>query len=642
MRCPQCQARNSVAAPKCQECGTRFPRKPLPVKLFAAVGAVVVLLVVSLIACAIVPMFFDPEGNLNKIAKKVAAGPKSVQDAERITAELEDAAKRYIEKNTELSSKDLGDKLRKIFPNSAYEINCFDLPSNLKLVEIDTVLQASDYLIRGKSVTVLRGFEVFDTAKTLSDSSGPVIVLAGHRNAQAGRRPQIRLFSLADDSVKEKPQDAVPKFTGEGTSSIGANGNVALDLSLASRAVEERLFKPEAMQSSKVADENVKLKLLYKDGKYELQDDNGRGPLAALRAVAFVIADQSAKPRFMPYLSDKAQSDLAAIGKIRTCPPEFSLRRKGGTVVAQTAAAAQSEPDDNKSSGRRHRHRRHHNRENVRPARAQSTAGGLAYNISNSDDSFDVTLAKSAENGGLYKVVGIQRVKNTAIAQAPVAVKGEDSVPYQDRTASLVDKLLDSPEPILPTTDKTPKVAVATSVESDSTKMEPKVIEKHVSGESGSISSNSPSVKVRSGPGTHFGSITEIKKGAQVEVVGKQDGWYKVKVNGREGFVYGGFVACTTSDAYTTATVTKNKSIKDERNHTVSHAETGDKLVILGGIGNDRYKVQLASGRIGYVDKDALRVSGEAGDIAPMHESHEVHESRPAHESSDAAPQFVP
>lgn len=690
MRCPECSTRNSVAALKCEQCGQRFKRKPLPVALIGGAVAVVAVLVMVLAAIAIVPAMLNPEAQLQKVAKRVAAGPKNAQDAERIRADLEDAVKRYLERNSDQTTKEIGDKLRTLFPSSAYEISCFDLPHKLKLVEIDTVLQPSNYLISGKTVTVLRGFEVFDDAKAFDDQAGPVLAILGHRNAQAGRQPQLRVFALLPDAVKERPADTVPKFSGEGNATFAANGkDIDVELSVLSRAAEEELFTLPSLASNGIQDEYVKAKLTYKQGKYEFTDNNGKGALAALRAVAFTISDPREKTRFAAYLSPGVQNSINSIGKLKTVPPNFTLRKLGAANLKASSTLKDTPAAETTRSyytyrrygrrSRRHRHRQEESKQgqenhandsgSSRSGRRSSrnspnavSGSATKYSMANSDDAFEVTVAQS---GGRYQVVSLSRVKVTGAALATdgsgnSTAQGSGNEPgkvvsYEDRTSNLVDKLLSSPDPVLPSQDK-PKLTAALpatmpvndaaykggpSTTSDND--EPKVVEKRIAGESGSVDSTSPTVKVRRGPSTGYRTITEIPKGASLEVIGKQDGWYKVRVNGKEGFVYGAFVNCKTADAYTTATVRSGKSIKDSNNRTVSRAHTGDKLVIIGGgsgAGNDdRYKVQLSDGRVGFLDKDALDVAGEAPRAVKASSNNGTNSGEPSHND---APQFVP
>ncbi|MBK7837119.1 MAG: hypothetical protein IPJ49_05420 [Candidatus Obscuribacter sp.] len=86
----------------------------------------------------------------------------------------------------------------------------------------------------------MRGFEVYDIAKAINDPSFRVLAVLGHRTAQAGRQPQLRLYALSGDGVKERPSDSVPKFTGDGAASFAANEkDVDVSYSLTPRAIQE-------------------------------------------------------------------------------------------------------------------------------------------------------------------------------------------------------------------------------------------------------------------------------------------------------------------------------------------------------------------------------------------------------------------
>lgn len=616
MRCPECSTRNSVAALKCAQCGSRFKRRPLPIGLLAGIAGAVVLFVSIMGAVALVPGMFNPESNLQKIAKQVARGPKNARDAERMKAELEDAVKRYLEKHTELGAEELGAKLRAIFPSSVYEISAFELPRNIKLIEIDTLLQSSNYLISKNHVFVLRGFEVFDAAKAFDDSTGPVLALVGHRNAQSGRHPQVRLLALLPDGFKARPEDSVPHFTGDGSAAFSANGkDIDLDLSLISRAVQEGLFDMQSLQTSGLKDENLKVKLTFVDGKYKLSDTNGTSALAALRAAAFVLSDGSAKGRFQEFFSPQAAGAIDRIGKLKTCPPEFEVKRLGSGAVTTTTkiiSAGSSNQDSSDNRRRSRRHRRRHQSNNAPTVVTTTTkVSGFRYLLANSDDALEITLSQGKDR---FQVADIKRSSmRLASAATSASIDPGQEVPYEDKTSNLVDKLLDSPDPVLPASERLSATAVMPNTSAGVTTNQPevsKVVEKQIVGEAAFIDATSPTVKVRKGPSTGYQPISEAAKGTQLEVIGKQDGWYKVRVNGKEGFIYGAFVNCKTADAYTTGTLTRSKSIKDANNHTISRAQNGDRLVVLTGSTNERYKVQLSDGRIGYIDKEAISLAG--------------------------------
>lgn len=643
MRCPECSTRNSVAALKCTQCGSRFKRRPLPIGLLAGIAGAVVLFVSIMGAVAIVPGMFNPESSLQKIAKQVARGPKNARDAERMKAELEDAVKRYLEKHTDLSAEELGAKLRAMFPSSVYEISAFDLPRNIKLIEIDTLLQSSNYLISKNHVFVLRGFEVFDAARAFDDSTGPVLAMVGHRNAQSGRHPQVRLLALLPDGFKARPEDSVPHFTGDGSAAFNANGkDIDLDLSLISRAVQEGLFDMQSLQTSGLRDENLKMKLTFVDGKYKLSDTSGSSALAALRAAAFVLSDASAKGRFQEFFSPQAAAAIDKIGKLKTCPPEFEVKRLGSGAVTTTtttkpASAGSSNQDGSDNRRRSRRHRRRHQSNNA-PTIVTTKVSGFRYLLANPDDALEITLSQGKDR---FQIADIKRSNmRLATAATSASIDPGREVPYEDKTSNLVDKLLDSPDPVLPASERLSATSVMPSTSSGVTTNQPevsKVVEKQIAGEAAFIDATSPTVKVRKGPSTGYQPISEAAKGTQLEVIGKQDGWYKVRVNGKEGFIYGAFVNCKTADAYTTGTLTRSKSIKDANNHTITRAQNGDRLVVLTGSTSERYKVQLSDGRIGFIDKDALSLAGAPPvGVAPAANSTPAATSTPAANSTPA------
>lgn len=640
MRCPECTVRNSVAAVQCKECGVKLARKSSPnlIKFAIIGGAAIAVLGLGAASVSFVSSFFDSDGNLQKISRRVAQGPKSKEDADHLKSELENSVKRFLEKNAALSSAEITVKLQKIFPTSAYEIHVFELPNALKLVEVDTVLQSCNYLISGKEVAVLRKFDVFDEAKIITQPSGNTLVLLGHQNAQAGRKPQVKVIELTSGGIKERTDKAVPFFTGEGSAKFAANGqDIDMELALSSRAGEEELFTPASLRALGLPDEQLKVRLVYKGGSYELLDDNGRGQMAALRAAAFTVADRAQKGRFRKYLTNSVADGIASIAALKVCPPLFEVSRKGKTavVVAATASvpavSAQSDNLDN-SSRRSSRRRRREAARLARLAANSQVSGshgagsqGMSYFMGNAEDAFELVLARGSS--GVYQAAQLRRVK----------VQGhgtDDSVSvassYENKTSYLVDKLLSSPDSNTDSSSGSNTSTSSTSEKNSSASVDvaplavpnnkviektaaSKVVEKEAVAEKGTVFSTltSDTVKVRRGAGTHYRTVAEISRGSDVEIIGKNEGWYKVRINGKEGYIYAGFINCKTGDAYTTATVKSGKSVTDARNRTVN-VQAGDRLVVLGGINNNKYKVQLANGRTGFVDKDALDVGGES------------------------------
>ncbi len=146
MRCPDCSQRNSVAARKCQFCGTRFKKKAgnVPVKL---IGAVVGVGLVCGVAFAVVPLFHPSEVDLTNLGNQMARGPKSPEEAKQMNAQLEASLIKYLQKNGNLPSGDLLTKLQSELPTTAFEVLVFDLAKKVRLIEVDCVMEPSYYLV---------------------------------------------------------------------------------------------------------------------------------------------------------------------------------------------------------------------------------------------------------------------------------------------------------------------------------------------------------------------------------------------------------------------------------------------------------------------------------------------------------------
>jgi hypothetical protein len=626
--------------------------KKLPAKGLIA-GAVGLLAVAGLGigALAYIPSLFDSEGHLQKVAKRVAQGPKDPEEATRMKNDLESAFQDYLNKNRNLTGNELIAKLQRVFPSSAYEVHAFDLPNGSKLIELDTLLQGSSFIVTSKRAALLKDFDVYDNGRTFDNAGVAVegknaayMILLGHKSAQTGRKPQIKVLSLQGDDFNDVSSRAVPTFTGDGTASFIGNGvNVAMEISIASKAVAEKLYSLPGITGSGVNDEMIKAKLTFRDGQYQFTEAVGKDKLACLRAVAFALTDPSQKSRFSRYISAVSGQFPDNKPMVKRIPPLFFISPMSGSSISKQIT--REKPDD----GRRRR-RRHPKTETVTVSQAANR-----YKISNDDDAFAVTLVRE---GGVVTCANFKRLP-LAVDNNPrdgALVKG-----YENQTSTLVDKFLNFADTtgggkkgdadsaatsrqtnsinagtandgskIVLVTDgngkkssqvageavnmakKTAERATETA-SSAATAGSQKIVERKAPVEAGTIagSLSSPTVKVRRGPGTNYRSLAEVPKGSHLEIVGKQNGWYKVKVAGKEGFVYGGFVNCPTSDAYTTATVKAASSIIDEHNRVMGQADAGDRFVVVGGQNSDKYKVQLSNGRTGYVSKNSLDVGGE-------------------------------
>ena len=61
----------------------------------------------------------------------------------------------------------------------------------------------------------------------------------------------------------------------------------------------------------------------------------------------------------------------------------------------------------------------------------------------------------------------------------------------------------------------------------------------------GLVQSQGSPLNVRSGPGTSYGKVTSLNNGAVVNIVGIDNGWYKISFNGKTGYVRSDYMTIT-------------------------------------------------------------------------------------------------
>jgi hypothetical protein len=861
MRCPECTIRNSVAARACKDCGHAFKKKPNPLPLKLAVGGVVGVVALWGAACAIIPTITDPAHSLSRTAKEVAAGPKSPEEALKMRKDLDGAVRTYLKQIGKLPARELTEKLLAELRSTAYEVHTFDLPRGLKLVEVDTVLNACDYLVLNDQsaikVVPLPGMEVFDGGRVIMESGAPVLVLVGHSAGQAARRPLIQALALLPGDVADETGKAIPGLNCEGTAAFAKNNkDIVVDMSLFSAASGTDLFKSTPNVLARTDDETIQCILRWKNGHYLIEPSLGKGPLSPIMALACTMRKPGGQQMFDSYLGSAGQSfaqanampkgkplqfevkqlpfngrndrlayflngsngafqvdlkkadgkwifwgakrltsDQAQIANQQAKTPEFKntasqpamivvagnsgaspttvsqaapVVQKQEPIVVQPAAAVEKsavgvapvETAQNDRSSHRHHRRdqqqqvaaqqpavaensavaaapvetsqndrsslRHHRRDQqqiaaqqpaetvkvtetkagghdkthagtmpapiaaVAPVRMQlvSTTSGATASSQKSNSTSNQTVANtkferalaaakadaSASNAvdrnmrGVSKAptasaAGSQKVKPAAVAQLEfgittpkqhekmAAAAGQPQGQASSQTATRVAAApvpgasqpaqKQSSQPAnMKMSVHTPSGAVASQSNQKSngtaaiglkttmtlnpldtaTKplvaMKPPSVPPIAAPEANHIV-DADSVTVRSGHGTEYRNVTEVSRGAKLDVIGKENGWYKVKVNNKEGFVYGGLVDSKKHDAYTTATVKHVEDVKDSKKNHVTTPKAGDKIVVLGGVEDGKYKVQLANGKIGFVNKDAIDVKVDAPAFVP-------------------------
>ena len=435
MRCPECTLRNSVAAKECRSCGVKFRKEADPLGLKLGIGGAVIGLGVWGAAAALVPSFTDPGNSLSRTAKVVAAGPKSPDEATKMRGELDLAVRTYLKQIGKLPTKELANKLQDELHSSAYEVNAFDLPRGIKLVEVDTVLNACDYLVLNDQghvkVVPLPGMEVFDSGKMISESGAPVLVLIGHTGGQTPRRPLIQALAVLPGDVADESAQAVPGLSCEGTASFAANNrDILVDMSLFSAGAGADLFKTSPNVVARTDDETVRCILKWKNGHFILDPALGRGPLSPVMALAWGMRNPTGPRLFGEYLGEQGQAFAASNPMPKGKPLQFVVKRLPSS-----------------SSSRR------------------SSRNTIAYYISGSNGAFQVDL-KNEGNKWVYR--GARRLspdqaiisdqqsvipefKNAASQPAPIVVASTTATSKKDApiVAPVVERKVVKEQPVV-------------------------------------------------------------------------------------------------------------------------------------------------------------------------------------------------
>lgn len=138
------------------------------------------------------------------------------------------------------------------------------------------------------------------------------------------------------------------------------------------------------------------------------------------------------------------------------------------------------------------------------------------------------------------------------------------------------------------------------------------------------------SVRVRQQPNTNEGTavVTTLSKGTAVTVTGKGSEWYKVSVNGSEGYIKKDFLSSTkpSASASTTTASSSSESFTDtddmmfvnkdsvnvrkapntnEGTEVIKTLSKGTQIQVTGK-GSEWYRVNLADGSTGYIKKEFL------------------------------------
>jgi len=624
MRCPECSLRNSVAARSCTSCGHRFKKKHVAKELKIALAGVVGLGIIWAAGAAIIPQFTDPQQNLTRISKRMLAGPSNANEAKSMRKEFEQAVYAYLEKIGSSSSKELTNKLQKLLPSEAFEVHIVELPRGLRVVEVDTMLEANSFLVmkgdRQAKVFPLTGLEVFDDARLFNETAGPLLVLLGHSGGQGAHQPQVRAYALMPDTIADVTDKFIPKVAGEGFGRFAKNGrDIELELCVLSMGKVDNVFSKE----SKVETANARQSLQWKDARYVSVISYPPSPLVPMYAAAECLRNPELVSAYKAFLGPKGQELVNnyksanagnfALSKIAAGGGKITYKLLGPVGAFKVSVAR----NDDKWSIASYTVDKNTKADSNEEESIVDDNDEQPNPIVKAEPAPVIVKAKNEPAPVIQKPVVQKPIAQKTVVQKPVIQKPIVERPIVEKKSAklAIEKKIQS-KPLVAKQEPRilPNIKPTATLKAS---REP--VESFTPGEAASISSNisASTVNIRMAPNTEGKPVAEVAKGASIEIVGKEGGWYKVRHNGKVGYVYGGLVDNKRPDAYTTATITKGTTAVESQKNARVKQQTGDRVIVLGGMKNDKYHVQFPNGKTGYVNKDALNVNIDTPQFVP-------------------------
>lgn len=591
MRCPECEQRNSVAAWKCKFCGAKFKRKQMsPGKKIVLLTCGAVLGGSIYLAFAL-PKLVDPAEQLMSVAKRVASGPTSPEDAKKAREAFDEAVKnlltRYGGENSGLLSK----RLKACLPPAAFEVLVADLPKGLRLVEIDTVLQASDFLVlkgtNDTKVFPLTGFEVYDDARAVDDQTGSVVVLIGHTGGQPPHKPLVHTYAMLPDSIIDETANMVPSIAGEGTAKFAKDSSdINVELSMPSVAQSEKIKVNPALTPDKV----MRINLKWKDkSKYVPTAELPQDPSAGVMLVARSLKH----PEYAAALSESLGPQCAKLIKENTVDPlqEISVQKNGEAHkgLQYTITSAKKKIDlEIKRTGNSWSIASFNATTLATPTNiAASTATNPATNPISTNTSTPAgtqPLTNTATNTSIASTTSStspsavpdkpnpdksnEKIDSkgsswlddehkddkpndkTPVAVLPNAVKNaqaeKEKLEKEKRDKEQKDKeQKDKEQKAKEKQDKEQKEKDRKAKEQAEKEAKAKADKEKSEAETSASGSariadylGTSSVRLRSGPGLNSQTLDEIPKGTKVQIIGKKKDWYKISYKGKTGYVF--------------------------------------------------------------------------------------------------------
>ncbi len=601
MRCPECSQRNSVAAKKCAACGSALRRKPISLSVKIFVGTLVGLIFIFCLA-ALSTTLVNTDKALSNAALLLTSKSTSADSMMVNYKHFDQTMRAFLQKYGSLSSDELTNKLSTCLPKSLYEDHVFDLLPNLKLVEIDTALNASNYLVlltNGKAeVLPIIGLDVYDTNSFLPQSNktadgkkaseGQLLVLLGHTANIHGHQPRVKVLllssTLQSDNIIDLTDTAVPKLYGEGNAKFAPNQkDIELSTSLFSRGQELQLFSPQEIKSSLPVDNELLYEqLFWQNNCYTIHSQPGTSKLFALYAAASTLKNHNKIPRFHSYLSNTARQTIEQ-APIITNDQGFTIKAyRGGKKAATTGNIYELRDNSTRIIVE------------LKPT-SRKVGGQTSWFVNSLSIAHAAPPVPSVALAATTKQTKPEASKS-AVVEKPRTTEAklpENKLPKPTPAQVQTHPLAISEMPTLPA----PKAKEAAQKIKETSKSQ---------NQATFVPGLTSYVKMRSGPNTSYQSVQELDPKAAITIIGKENGWYKVKIANKEGYVYGGLVNNHKSGGYINKTIKQASTVKDDQQHTIDNINTGDHLILLSGLKNNRYKVMLSNGKTGYVSKEAV------------------------------------
>lgn len=121
-------------------------------------------------------------------------------------------------------------------------------------------------------------------------------------------------------------------------------------------------------------------------------------------------------------------------------------------------------------------------------------------------------------------------------------------------------------------------------------------------------------VRMRKGAGTSYTILGTYSNGTKMTVTGSKDGWYKVKYDGKSGYVCGDYMRITPKTKYSTAksgTVSSSVNLRmgpsSDKFSIICKQSSGTKVKVTGLYGS-WYEVTV-DGKYGYISKSYIKLT---------------------------------